>query len=113
MNRLELLKGIFDNNDIPKLMSTAEEDNPKCLVKLVGTKRNWEWYVIEGDKEKGEFFGYVISDYPEAGTFFVDDLIVAGCYIDKEYVSETLDDLSKRATDKSLGNNGTKDQRSR
>ena len=94
--REELLNAIYNQHAIPLYGATAEVANPECVVKVVGALNGWEWYIIDGDKETGVFFGFVVGFAPEAGTFTVDEMVIAGGYVDTEYEPERLNIVADR-----------------
>ncbi len=52
-------------NEVPKLYSQENNENPTCSLKFFTPWTNWTWYVIEGEKqENGDwmFFGKVVSN---------------------------------------------------
>ena len=60
---------------LPKLYATEniKLEEKVLQVKYRSINSNWEWYLIEYDKEKKLAFGYVIGQEKEFGYFSLDE----------------------------------------
>ncbi|MCD8208696.1 MAG: DUF2958 domain-containing protein [Bacteroidales bacterium] len=58
----------------PLYSQDGKGKNAVCIVKFFHTLSNWTWYVLEGDKKSGEFFGIVSGFEIEYGYFTLDEL---------------------------------------
>lgn len=77
---------------LPTYDPNNDESNPTVLMKLLGTKLPWEWYLMQNVGDDIYFAlvkGYVV----EAGDVSYDQLIDAGCYIDNSFTPIKFDDL--------------------
>ncbi len=45
-----------------------------CQVKFFHPMCSWTWYATEFDPETGIFFGWVCGDFPEWGTFSLEEM---------------------------------------
>lgn len=63
-------------NEIPALYSTEETklEDKICHVKFFHPFSSWSWYATEYDPESGIFFGWVDGDFPEWGTFSLEEM---------------------------------------
>lgn len=59
---------------LPKLGDTAQQKNPIAHIKFFYPDFHWTWYGIEFDGED-IFYGYVVGDFPEFGTFSLRELM--------------------------------------
>lgn len=64
----------------PIYSKDGQGKDAEVVCKFFFPMGNWTWYVLEGEKvendgkEDWEFFGYVVSDYPEFGYFTLSEL---------------------------------------
>ena len=58
---------------LPPLGATANEQDPMVICKFFFPDSHWTWYAIEFDGED-IFFGYVVGDFPELGSFSLSEL---------------------------------------
>lgn len=72
---------------LPKLGETTESEDPVAVVKFFYPDFGWTWYGIEFDGED-IFFGYVVGDFPEYGSFSLRELMETrgklGCEIERD-----------------------------
>lgn len=63
-------------NQLPKLYSQEETDDPKVFIKYFFPAGNWTWFVTEGELKGDDFtfFGYVIGLEKEWGYFTLNQL---------------------------------------
>ena len=59
---------------IPPLDATANEKDSTAWVKYFTPWGNWTWYVIEYDPSSEICYGFVIGNYPEYGSFSLEEL---------------------------------------
>ena len=57
---------------IPREVNT--EENGRVYVKWFHPFHFWKWYGMTYDPEDGIFFGYVHGDFPEFGSWALDEL---------------------------------------
>lgn len=100
----QLVSDLFGDGTLPPYDSVSDtEENPMCLKKVVSPMNGWEWYIVEGSEDDGMLFGYVIGNYPEGGSFTIDELVSAFGLCDKNYQPETLDAVAKKGHEKIFG----------
>ena len=59
---------------LPKLNETGVQDDHVAIVKFFYPDFDWTWYAIEFDGDD-LFYGYVIGDIPEYGSFRLSELM--------------------------------------
>lgn len=57
-----------------KVGCQCDESDPLVLAKFFMPQGSWTWYATEYDPETEVFFGYVVGDFPEWGSFALADL---------------------------------------
>lgn len=80
---------------LPKLYE-QEELGDKAIVhaKLQALKLDWEWYIMESDGE-GLFFGLVKGFETEMGYFSLDEIALAGIFVDTSFSPCTIEELKQ------------------
>lgn len=99
MHRETLRQFLFDGS-LPEYLSTQEEENPKCIKKVVSPINNWEWYIVEGSEDEEIFFGFVFGSFPEGGSFTLADLVSAFACPIENYIPEDYQEVAKRGYEK-------------
>lgn len=61
---------------LPPLLSQEAADEPVVYARYFLPDTDWNWYVIEGEPEDGDFlfFGFVTGLEPEFGHFLLSEL---------------------------------------
>lgn len=72
---MELLPSELREN-LPKLYSQENEDDPTAHAKFFFPAGNWTWFVTEGEQKENDFlfFGFVIGFVGEWGYFSLKEL---------------------------------------
>src|SRR2546429_6314983 len=72
---------------LPTLGKTAKQKNPIAHIRFFYPDFHWTWYGIEFDG-KDIFYGFVDGDFPEYGTFSLQELMEnrgkLGCEIERD-----------------------------